>query len=79
MHDVAAIVLAAGLSRRMGAENKLVMPQDLARVRTNLRIKRDITVRNPISHMVRCLKKRWFAPISKEQAERLASIKLPCC
>jgi hypothetical protein len=36
-------------------------------------------VMNPITRMVRRLKKRWFAPISKEQAERLASIKLPCC
>ncbi len=34
---------------------------------------------NPITRMVRRLKKRWFAPISKEQAERLALIKLPCC
>ena len=28
MHDVAAIVLAAGMSRRMGPENKLLMPLD---------------------------------------------------
>lgn len=34
---------------------------------------------NPITRMVQRLRKRWFAPIIKEKAELIASIKFPCC